>query len=159
VTQPFQIAAAAPAAGLRRAADFFASQSQLSAENVGLRTQLADWCGGSASAVPEAFWLEVYAAQLVLDVQTGAPGDGVALWPGALAAMAGHGELDLLIELERMLAPLVEVADYDPRAETYEPAFRALGATERAARRLARDYAAQLERIAAERGWARAPTA
>jgi len=42
VTQPFQIVAAAPAAGLRRAADFFASQSQLSAENIGLRTQLAE---------------------------------------------------------------------------------------------------------------------
>jgi len=39
-TQPFQIAAAAPAAALRRVADFFASQSQLSTENVELRTEL-----------------------------------------------------------------------------------------------------------------------
>jgi rod shape-determining protein MreC len=42
VTQPLQVIATAPAAGLRRAADFFASQSQLSAENVELRTQLAE---------------------------------------------------------------------------------------------------------------------
>ena len=42
VTQPLQIVAAAPAAALRRVADFFASQSQLSAENVELRTQLAE---------------------------------------------------------------------------------------------------------------------
>lgn len=41
-TQPFQIAVAAPAAALRRASDFFSSQSQLSAENAELRTKLAE---------------------------------------------------------------------------------------------------------------------
>jgi rod shape-determining protein MreC len=41
-TQPFQIAAAAPAAALRRATDFFTSQSQLSTENTELRTKLAE---------------------------------------------------------------------------------------------------------------------
>ena len=132
-------------------------EATLGAEVLALRAQLAAWCG--VSGVPEAFWLEVYAAQLVLDVQTGAPGDALALWPGALAAMADHGELDVLRELAHMLAPLVEVTHYDPRAEPYEPTFRALGATEVAARRLARDYATQLERIATERGWARASTA
>ena len=41
-TQPFQVAASAPVAAVRRAADFCASQSQLSAENVELRTKLAE---------------------------------------------------------------------------------------------------------------------
>jgi rod shape-determining protein MreC len=41
-TQPFLIVAAAPAAALRRASDFFTSQSQLSAENAELRTKLAE---------------------------------------------------------------------------------------------------------------------
>jgi len=41
-TQPLQIAAAAPAAALRRATDFFTSQSQLSTENAELRTKLAE---------------------------------------------------------------------------------------------------------------------
>ena len=41
-TQPFQIAAAAPAAAVRRASDFFTSQAQLSTENAELRTKLAE---------------------------------------------------------------------------------------------------------------------
>ena len=41
-TQPFQVIAAAPVAAARRVADFFASQSQLSAENIELRTRLAE---------------------------------------------------------------------------------------------------------------------
>jgi rod shape-determining protein MreC len=41
-TQPLQIAAAAPAAAIRRATDFFASQSQLNTENAELRSKLAE---------------------------------------------------------------------------------------------------------------------
>jgi thymidylate kinase len=156
--EPPNTAAARVALGAPREVQI-GGDAALGAEVFALRAGLAAWCGPVASAIPEAFWLEVYAAQLVLDVLTGAPGPALALWPSAVAAMAGHGELDLLIELEHMLAPLVVVAHYDPRPASYEPAFQALGATERAARRLARDYAAQLERIAAERGWSRASSA
>jgi dTMP kinase len=121
-----------------------------------LRAELAGWCGAAAAGIPEAFWLEAYAAQLVLDVITRAPAQAVvALWPAAVAAMADHGELVMLAELTRILASLVVVERYDPRAETYEPMFHGLGAGAAAARRLARDYAAQLERCAAEHGWPR----
>jgi thymidylate kinase len=135
------------------------TRSSLGDDALRLRGELAGWCGAAAAGVPEAFWLEAYAAQLVIDAMTQAPSQAaVALWPSALAAMAHH-ELDMLAELERVLAPLVQVVSYDPRAETYEDTFRALGATEAAAHRLARDYAVQLERIAGERGWSRAVTA
>jgi dTMP kinase len=120
-----------------------------------LRGALARWSG--AAGVPEAFWLEAYAAQLVIDVMTQAPARAaIALWPSAVAAMAGHGELDMLVELERVLAPLVEVERCDLRAESYEAVFAGLGAVGAAVGRLAGDYAAQLARIAAERGWPRA---
>ena len=125
----------------------------LGAELPALRADLVRW-SGTAGAVPEAFWLEAYAAQLVIDVVTWDPARAaVALWPGAVAGMARHADLVMLHELERILAPLVEVETYDPRAETYEPAFSALGACRAAARRLARDYAVELERVAAELGW------
>ena len=41
-TQPLQIIASAPATALRRVSTFFASQSQLSAENAGLRAKLLE---------------------------------------------------------------------------------------------------------------------
>jgi len=130
------------------------SQRALGEDVARLRGELARWCGEQAAGVCEAFWLEAYASQLVIDVMTEAPARAaIALWPGAVAAMAGHGDLDMLSELERVLAPLVSVESYDPRAEGYEPVFRALGASDAAAARLARDYAAQLERVAGEHGW------
>ncbi|HET7501320.1 MAG TPA: hypothetical protein VFK02_09970 [Kofleriaceae bacterium] len=125
-----------------------------------VRAELAAWCGAAAAGIPEAFWLEAYAAQLVLDVITHAPARAaIALWPTAVAAMADHGELAMLAELARILAPLVAVERYDPRPEIYAPVFRRLGAGDAAARRLARDYAAQLERCAAEHGWIRTANA
>jgi dTMP kinase len=136
-----------------------ATRTALGADAFAVRAELARWCGGAAAGIPEGFWLEAYAAQLVLDVMTQAPARGaVALWPAAVAAMPGHGELDTLVELARMLAPRVTIEHYDPRPETYEPAFRALGASEPAARRLAGGYAAELVRIATEHGWPRAPS-
>jgi len=73
-------------------------------------------------------------------------------------AMAGHGELDLLIELERMLGRWSSSSTTIRGPERYEPRFGAR--RDRACRgRLARDYAAQLERTPPERGWARAPIA
>lgn len=129
----------------------------LGSEVLALRADLARWIGAASNGVPEAFWLETYAAQLVIDVMTQAPARAaIALWPGALAGMARHADLVMLPELERILVPLVEVETYDPRPATYEAAFAALGAPEAAARRLARGYAVELERVAAERGWASA---
>jgi dTMP kinase len=133
-----------------------ADRAALGADVLALRAMLAAWCGSVADGVPEAFWLEAYAAQLVLDARTEArPRAAIALWPAAIAAMPGHADLGALAELERLLDPLIEVASYDPRPETYEPAWRGLGATAAAAVRLARAYVARLEAVAAVRGWPR----
>jgi thymidylate kinase len=127
---------------------------ELGAEVPALRAALDGWCGPIAGRAPEGFWLEAYAAQIVLDLWTlDAPRARIALWPGAVVGMASHGSLEMLRELARMLAPLVEIESYDPRPASYVAAFVALGAAPRAALRLARDYAAQLEGLAGEGGW------
>ena len=127
---------------------------ELGAELLALRGALAIWCGPIAGQAPEAFWLEAYAAQLVLDLWTlDVPRARLALWPDAVAGMASHQSLEGLPELARLLAPLVDVETYDPRPASYAPTFAALGAPPRAALRLARDYAAQLARLAGEHGW------
>jgi len=127
---------------------------ELGAELLALRGALDGWCGPIAGYAPEAFWLEAYAAQLVLDLWTlDVPRARLALWPEAVARMASHQSLEMLHELARLLAPLVDIETYDPHPTSYAPTFAALGATPSAALRLARDYAAQLERIASEHGW------
>jgi hypothetical protein len=127
---------------------------ELGAEVLMLRGALADACGPIAGHAPEAFWLEAYAAQLVLDRWTlDVTRARIALWPGAVAEMASHRSLEMLRELARMLAPLVEIERYDPRPASYVAAFVALGAAPRAAARLARDYATQLERLGTDQGW------
>jgi len=127
---------------------------ELGAELLTLRGALDRWCGPIAGHAPEAFWLEAYTAQLVLDLWTlDLPRARLALWPDAVARMASHQSLDMLPDLTRLLAPLVNVETYDPRPASYAPTFAALGATPRAALRLARDYADQLEQFAVEHGW------
>jgi hypothetical protein len=127
---------------------------ELGAEVLVLRAALDQWCGPIAARAPEAFWLEAYAAQMVLDLWTlDASRARIALWPGAVAEMASHDSLEVLRELARMLAPLVEIEGYDPRPEAYVATFVALGAAPRAALRLARDHAAQLARLADAGGW------
>jgi hypothetical protein len=91
---------------------------------------------------------------MVLDLWTLDPTRArIALWPGAIVEMASHESLEMLRELARMLAPLVEIEHYDPRPEAYVATFVALGAAPRAALRLARDYAAQLARLADAGAW------
>jgi dTMP kinase len=127
---------------------------ELGAELLALRGALDGWCGPIAGHAPEAFWLEAYAAQLVLDLWTlTVPRARIALWPEAIAMMASHQSLEVLHELARLIAPRVDVETYDPRPASYAPTFAALGAGPRAALRLARDYADQLARIAGEHGW------
>jgi hypothetical protein len=135
-----------------------AALPELGADVLALRGELARWCGERAAGIPEELWLEAYAAQLILDVRVHAPARArIALWPGALAAAAGHESLEVLRELERVLEPLVEIEACDPRPEACVATFAALGAAPAAALRLARDYAAQLARLAVARGWAWAP--
>jgi thymidylate kinase len=129
---------------------------ELGADVIALRAALERWCGDAARGVPEAFWLETYAAQILLDLRTGAPARArVALWPGALARMEHHGDLEMLRELERMLLAEVDVIDYRDSAPA--DSFAALGAHPSAAPRLARAYAAALAALADERGWPARP--
>ncbi|HWM85847.1 MAG TPA: hypothetical protein VNO33_08410, partial [Kofleriaceae bacterium] len=109
---------------------------------------------GLGGAFPEAFWLEAYAAQLLLDLRAlDPPRARAALWPGALARMTDHGDLEVLRELERMLLAEVELESCSLVAGAQVAAFAALGAHPSAAERLARDYALALEGLARERGW------
>ena len=129
-------------------------RAALGDEIFALRVHLQQWCGDVAYGLPEAFWLEAYAAQLVLDSITRALAVAtIALWPGALAGMPGHHDLMMLRELEQLLEPQVEIESYDPRPSSYRPAFAGLGASPVAAVRLATSYADQLAEIARARGW------
>jgi thymidylate kinase len=131
-----------------------AVEPELGADVPALRGALESWIGRAARGVPEAFWLEAYAAQLLLDVRTLAPARArAALWPGAIARMASHIDLEMLRELERMLLAEVDIAGYTAAPEGYAGAFIGLGAHPSAAERLAREYAAELELLARECGW------
>jgi len=131
-----------------------AVESELGADVLALRGALESWCGRPARGVPEAFWLEAYAAQLLLDVRTLDPARArAALWPGALARMVDHADLEMLRELERMLLAEVDIAAYQAAPEATAAAFAALGAHPSAAERLARAYADELDRLARESGW------
>lgn len=56
-----------------------------------------------AAGFPEAFWLEAYAAQVLLDLRiAGGRGAEVACWPVALTRAAEFADLVALAELERM---------------------------------------------------------
>jgi len=147
----------ARAAGRPRCAVHLGScavEPELGADVFSLRGALEPWCGRAARGAPEAFWLEAYAAQLLLDVRTLDPGRArAALWPGALARMAAHADLEALREIERMLLAEVDIAGYAAAPEPYVGAFAALGAHPSAAERLAREYAAELDRLAREHAW------
>ena len=73
---------------------------ELGAEVFALRAALGD--GAGAGGAPESFWLEAYAAQLLIDLRVHARARArAALWPGALARMPGHADLPVLDELAR----------------------------------------------------------
>jgi thymidylate kinase len=129
-------------------------EPELGADVLALRGALESWIGRAARGVPEAFWLEAYAAQLLLDVRTFAPAQArAALWPGALVRMADHADIEMLRELERMLLAEVDIAGYAAGPDGYVATFAALGAHPSAAERLAREYAAGLDRLARECAW------
>jgi thymidylate kinase len=127
---------------------------ELGADVLALRRALDQWCPGAAAAIDEGFWLEAYAAQLILDARTGPQRRAwLALWPGALARMASHRDLAMLRELDRVLAATVEVDGQVADAALYVSTFAALGATPAAAARLAREYADALGELSAAAGW------
>jgi dTMP kinase len=127
---------------------------ELGADIGSLRASLSSWCGDAAGAIPEAFWLEAYAAQLLLDLRTLAPSRARAsLWPGALARMPGCADLVMLAEIERILLAELDIESCAIDSAAHAVAFARLGAASTAAPRLARDYASALEQLADESGW------
>ncbi len=134
----------------------------LGQEVFSLRRMLIEALGGQAEGVAEALWLEAYAAQLVLDLRTrDIERAYLPLWPEALYHMPGWGDLTALLELGRLLAPLIEVRGFrsDP-----VPFLGELARGPAAARRLEAAYGRAVNEIAEEAGWARearspAPTA
>jgi thymidylate kinase len=131
---------------------------ELGADVLALRRALDGWCPGAAAAIDEGFWLEAYAAQMILDARTrGHRRAWLALWPGALARMASHRDLTMLPELDRLLAASVEVDGHVADAAAYAPTFAALGAQPSAAARLAREYAVALGALGDAAGWPAVP--
>jgi hypothetical protein len=112
--------------------------------------------GAAAEGFPEAFWIEAYAAQIVLDVRaqprTGAARPRVALWPAALRRLALFSDLEMLDELERIALADATVLAVSPDTSGAEAAFAVLCPA--AGARLARSYHRALEDLAAERAWA-----
>jgi thymidylate kinase len=100
-------------------------------------------------------WLEIYATQVLLDLDLAAAAATeadmtVPLWPGALAALPGFADCRGLEEIDRMIRAGVEVRGVATDS-TDRPAADLL-------RRLApgvplADYEDALRRVAAERGW------
>lgn len=112
--------------------------------------------GAAAEGFPEAFWIEAYAAQIVLDVRahprTGAARPRVALWPAALRRLALFSDLEMLDELERIALADATVLAVSPDPSGSEAAFAVLCPA--AGARLSRSYHRALDELAAERAWA-----
>jgi thymidylate kinase len=105
-----------------------------------------------SAAFPEAFWLEAYAAQVLLDLRAAGAGSAeVALWPAALTRDPAFADLVVLAELERMT-----LAQAPVRRVTLDGggAARRLGELlGDPAGRVAARYRQGLEAHARERGW------
>jgi thymidylate kinase len=124
-----------------------------------LRDFLGARLGATACGVPEAFWLEAYAAQLVLDLRghDGPEPVAVPLWPAALRRMSGFADLPMLDEFDRLLGECARVVACDPLPQAVEAVFAGLGATPAAAARLSAEYGAALWALALERGYGALP--
>lgn len=105
-----------------------------------------------SAAFPEAFWLEAYAAQVLLDLRaSGASGAEVAWWPAALARAPEFADLVTLAELERMTLALAPVRRVTLGGGAAPARLQALVGDR--AGRLALMYRRGLEAHAIEQGW------
>ena len=110
-----------------------------------------DWLGERGAMLTAVEWLEIYAAQLLLELDL-APGAGtvVPLWPGALAVLPGFEDCRGLEEIDRMLRARVDVKGVTVSHEDVAAA--------EALRRLAAGvslpaYEAALRQVATASGW------
>ena len=107
--------------------------------------------GERGGALTSVEWLEIYATQVLLDLDLAAEGDLlVPLWPGALAALPGFEDCRGLEEIDRMIRARVEVRSVAAGAGDIEVADLL--------RRLAPGvpvtaYEEALRRVAVECGW------
>ncbi|MDB4964712.1 MAG: Thymidylate kinase [Myxococcales bacterium] len=111
--------------------------------------------GRGADGVAASFWVEAYAAQLVLDARTTTAASAtIALWPEALHRMSCFADLHVLHELTRLLAAAVRVERFSAGGGDF--LWSILAPAPAARRRLAAEYAEMVARVARERGWPRA---
>lgn len=114
--------------------------------------------GSVADGVPISFWIEAYAAQLVIDASsTAAPRAAVPLWPEALRRMKLFADLHVLDELSRLLDGAVRVVRFH-RATT-QRLWDALVPSISARRKLQAEYDDAIAAIARERNWPTEATA
>jgi hypothetical protein len=117
---------------------------------------LAGWLrqqiGARADAVPLAFWVEAYAAQLVIDARTTGSGAAVVpLWPEALRRMPLFADLPVLDDLVHLVDAAVQVRALAPAAPSSP--WETLVPSPAARRRLQSEYEVALQAVARERGW------
>ena len=126
----------------------------LNNEIFSLREFLKQQIGLTQAAIPEAFWLEAYAAQLLLDVRCSHSQQvSVSLWPAVLAEMPIFKDISMLLEFDRLLHPLCYIIGYTNKLAPIVQSFCGLGAELDCAERLALDYLDQLEKLGKERNW------
>ena len=117
-----------------------------------LATSLRRAIGDAADAVPTSFWIEAYAAQLVIDARsTGAARAAVALWPEALRRMRSFADLHVLAELSLLLDGAVRVVGF--RHAAAHRLWSALVPSPAARQRLQAEYDEAVATIARERNW------
>ena len=121
-----------------------------------LGTLLRREVGRVADGVPASFWIEAYAAQLILDARTTTAAHAtVALWPSALRRMPTFSDLHTLDELTRLLDASVHVECWSPSAG--DSLWEIIAPSSTARSRLSAEYAEALVQVARERGWRAAP--
>lgn len=105
-----------------------------------------------AACFTEAFWIEAYATQVLLDLRSsGGHGAEVAWWPAALSRLPEFADMVALAELERMTLALARVSSVRLDGGAARERIEMLVGD--GAGRLARRYRQALEAHARERAW------
>ena len=105
-----------------------------------------------------AFWVEAYAAQLVLDARSSTAATAtIAIWPAALRRLPLFSDLPALDELSRLLDAAVRVRSFapppPPSRAAPDPLWTVIAPSPPARARLLADYENAVAAIARERHW------
>jgi thymidylate kinase len=132
----------------------------LGSEIAELAAMLRDRLGRAADGVTAAFWVEAYAAQLVLDARCAiAPNATIALWPAALRRMPLFANLVALDDLSRLLDAAVSVRSFTLASPAADALWTVIAPSPTARARLAAEYRDAVAAIAGERAWPHARAA